>query len=620
MRFLSDCLAFLKKIPSLEKKQKIAIALISAFVILDLSVFCVLICVGKYSSAEIAFDNSTFEREKLVAVNRQASSKFIKKGYAFYRFTPEQSERLSAYYEHFGSVGINVRVGLKNACGRKFDSVMESEKLFTFGFISQDEFDRKDRFVRADHRVLSGCDLRNFIKRGKGFSYFSNELSIEKNLDSKKLPAGIEIYSEYPVQVFDFFVTQARIGYDFTGEIPFYGVSSNGGSFGGTSRGFDFSGSSLVFPVENSNYSIMPKVELAFYESEDYGTPADQLKVELNAGGEKIKIRRTKSVEECVIQASLMNAPFSTYDFSENSGLIKKLIMSANDKSLIPEEPGVVLEPLKTDPGLILDGRQSAWRTMDYELYEWDRFPGVLFFDTADYEVQSDFFRRLSFFVEKAGFRGRLLTDEQLGDMHGYNAHDYGAEGLASFFSKAKAEGFPLNKKELILRDILLRKGVIVPDANTYRAGSGALISISRESAQYNRLTFLAHEAWHGIFFIDEDFRNAVAAVYYTVDDKTMSFIKGYWASQPGLGYDPADDFLMKNEFMAYIMQQPLSNVSAYFIHLANRGSVMNAMPDLCAWVRNTSAVTFEDAGRILDTYAFDNWGLRAGRVMLMSR
>ena len=77
---------------------------------------------------------------------------------------------------------------------------------------------------------------------------------------------------------------------------------------------------------------------------------------------------------------------------------------------------------------------------------------------------------------------------------------------------------------------------------------------------------------------------------------------------------------LMKNEFMAYIMQQPLSNVSAYFIHLANRGSVMNAMPDLCAWVRNTSAVTFEDAGRILDTYAFDNWGLRAGRVMLMSR
>lgn len=611
---------FINRLSALEKKQKISFATITFFAVADIFVFCIFVCGGKFSSPTLAFDNSSFESQKMIALNRPASKRTVNKNYAYYKFTEEQISRLMVYYNHFGSIGINVRVGVKNQSEKKLKSINASEKVFTYGFLYESDFDKKGKLSKTDHRILSGCDLRNFIKVGKGRSFFSNELSIEKNLEEKFLPVGIEIYSEYPVEIYDFFVTRSKIGYDFTGEIPFYGVASNGGSFGGNSRDFDFSGSSLVFPVENSNYSIMPKIELAFYESQDYGTPGEQLKTVLNAGGEKITVRRASGVDECVIQTSLMNSPFCSYGFAENASIVKKLIMSANDAGLIPSEPGIVLVPLKTDPGLILDSKSSAWRTHDYELYEWDRFPGVLFFDTADYNVQSDFFRRLSFYAEKVGFRGSLLTDEQLGDMHGYNAHDYGAETLASFFSKVEKEGFLLNRKERILKEILIHAGVIVPEDGCYKAGAGAVISISRESAQYLRQTFLAHESWHGIFFIDENFRNAVAAVYYTVDDKTMSFMKGYWASQPGLGYDPADDFLMKNEFMAYIMQQPLSGISKYFVHLANRGSVMKAMPELCAWVRQTEGMTFEDAGKILDTYAFDNWGLRAGRVMLMSR
>lgn len=620
MRIDLSKFSFINKLFALEKKQKVAFALIALFALADIFVFCVFVRGGKLSSPTLAFDNSSYESQKMIALNRMASKRIVNKNYAYYKFTEEQISRLAVYYNHFGSVGINVRVGIKNQSEKKLRTINASERLFTYGFLFESDFDKKGNLVKKEHRILSGCDLRNFIKAGKGRAFFSNELSIEKNIEEKSMPVGIEIYSDYPVEIYDFFVTRAKIGYDFSGEIPFYGVSSNGGSFGGDSKDFDFSGSSLVFPVENSNYSIMPKIELAFYESQDYGDPSSQLKVLLNAGGDKITVRRTSGVDECVVQTSLMYSPFSSYSFSENASLVKKLIMSANEPELIPAEPGVVLVPLKTDPGLILDSKNTTRRTHDYELYEWDRFPGVLFFDTADYNVQSDFFRRLSFYVEKVGFRGSLLTDEQLGDMHGYNAHDYGAESLASFFSKAEKDGFLLNRKELILKEILIRAGVIVPEAGCYKAGSGAVISISRESAQYLRQTFLAHESWHGIFFIDEDFRNAVAAVYYTVDDNTMSFIKGYWASQPGLGYDPADDFLMKNEFMAYIMQQPLSGISKYFVHLANRGSVIKAMPELSAWVRQTEGITFEDAGKILDAYAFDNWGLRAGRVMLMSR
>ena len=49
----------------------------------------------------------------------------------------------------------------------------------------------------------------------------------------------------------------------------------------------------------------------------------------------------------------------------------------------------------------------------------------MLIFDTASYAVQARFFRRLAFYVEKQGYRGRLLTDAELGSRRGYNAHDY---------------------------------------------------------------------------------------------------------------------------------------------------------------------------------------------------
>ena len=276
--------------------------------------------------------------------------------------------------------------------------------------------------------------------------------------------------------------------------------------------------------------------------------------------------------------------------------------------------------PLKTDPGLILTSRQANWRNKDYEVYEWNRFPGLLFFDTADYGVQSDFFTRLAFFAEKTGYKGRILSDEELGDMHGYNAHDYSAESLASFFTKAERSGVKLNEKELILKDILLKNQIIISDNYTYKAGSGAVISISRESQNWLRQNFVAHEAWHGIFFTNEDFRNAVAAVYYTVDGTTMAFLKGFWASQSSLGYDQSDEYLMHNEFMAYLMQQPLSQIAKYFVHCAERGSVMTYQKELCQWVISNGGITFEDAGRVLNSYAFDNWGLAAGRVSLILR
>ena len=203
--------------------------------------------------------------------------------------------------------------------------------------------------------------------------------------------------------------------------------------------------------------------------------------------------------------------------------------------------------------------------------------------------------------------------------MHGYNAHDYRDETLAAFFTKAKEKPGVLNQHEELLKEILLENRIIIQNEDgTYRAGEGAIISISQSSADYLRNSLCAHEAWHGIYFTDEDFRNTTAAIYYTIDQNAVDFLIGYWKSQPSLNYDSQDDYLIKNEFMAYIMQQGVSSSRAYFKRLANYASVQKAIPDSAFYVIQTDARAFEDAAIAFDSYASDRWGLSNGRVSLI--
>ena len=71
----------------------------------------------------------------------------------------------------------------------------------------------------------------------------------------------------------------------------------------------------------------------------------------------------------------------------------------------------------------------------------------------------------------------------------------------------------------------------------------------------------------------------------------------------------------MHNEFMAYIMQQRVSEVASYFVNFTNWTSVQRVVPDLALYVRATRGIAFEDAAHVFDAYAFDNWGLSCGRI-----
>lgn len=249
-----------------------------------------------------------------------------------------------------------------------------------------------------------------------------------------------------------------------------------------------------------------------------------------------------------------------------------------------------------------------------YALYRWDALPQTLIFDFEDYGVQDSYLKRLAFFVEKPGFRGRLARDEEIRSLHGWNAHDYSAAKLADFFEKARVEGFALNADELELLGVLKRYGIVREGSDGSLAeGEGALIAVSRESSRQLRRLFIDHETTHAIYFQDPDYRKLADRLWSALDADALFFWKRHFAWRT---YDTADRDLCVNELQAYCVQQPVSSASAYYSEVLKRLS--EAYPDDAARFdedREAILASVEATARVLDGYLHERWGLRAGRL-----
>lgn len=214
--------------------------------------------------------------------------------------------------------------------------------------------------------------------------------------------------------------------------------------------------------------------------------------------------------------------------------------------------------PLPADPGQILTWDRPSWRKPDYELFSWSRYPRVLIMDTASYGVQDALFKRLAFYVEKAGHAGRLERLASLSGLHGYNAHDYRAEDLARFFSEAGKDSPGLSPQEGVLQDVLLENGVIRKTSEGLAPGEGCILSISRSSSPLLRSLLLTHEAFHGMFFTLPDFRDATEKEWAALTPVEQAVWMDYLATH---GYNTADHYLVVNEFQSYLLQQSRSGV-----------------------------------------------------------
>ena len=618
------------KLPELTKTQKLLTLAITLFLLLDI-VAGIILLANKNKSA-VRLVNSNGQMSRLYALDSAAAKGSIKAdGYANFKFTKEQKKIFYRTYNENGNAALTVRLQILPTKKQKEILASDEEALFRYGFLGNEDFTIEGKFLKKKYPDTRRIQIQGDEKSAPEIFDLSFALQKNDNIE-KHLPEGFFIYSTVRCKILAACLVPAEIGFDLSKDIPFYGFACNGGFVNFEAKSFDFSGSSMVFPVQSNLKQSMPEYRILLSENEEYKTTREHsVRVQMNVGGEKLYVNNVKAAREVIIPTAALNTPFSRTEFAENSECVDSLIMRGTKAaaSAIDGEISLdglsslgyeVLEPIRTDPGLILNYKTSQWRTADYEIYEWDRFPQILFFDTRNYEVQDRLFRRLAFFVEKQGYKGRLLTNEELGDMHGYNAHDYSAQSMANFFNKAAEINFQLNEEELLLKRILIYNGLLEDDGFYVKANEGGLVSISRETPGWSRTNLLAHEGWHTIFFRDAEFRNFVSAVYYTFDPDSRAFLIDYFKSQPSLGYDVNDEYLMHNEFMAYIMQQRLSEVANYFVHLANRGTVINYTPKLAAYVRKTEGQGFEDAAYALNDFVYDKYGIVCGNIALVNR
>jgi hypothetical protein len=249
----------------------------------------------------------------------------------------------------------------------------------------------------------------------------------------------------------------------------------------------------------------------------------------------------------------------------------------------------------------------------NYALFRWDLLPHTLVFDFKDYDVQDRYFKRLAFFAEKPGFRGRLAPDREIAALHAWNAHDYPTATLAAFYELARTTAFPLNAEETELLELLLRHGVLERQGDAaLREGKGAIISVARESPDWQRRTFMDHEASHALFFQDEEYRTLAEGLWDALGQESRQFWLEHLAWR---NYDVSHKYLNYNELQAYLVQQSVSRVEAYLgdnvlvrLAAAYPQQAQRYAADKARILRDALA----DAGS-LDRYLRERWGLRAG-------
>lgn len=249
----------------------------------------------------------------------------------------------------------------------------------------------------------------------------------------------------------------------------------------------------------------------------------------------------------------------------------------------------------------------------DYLLYRWDLFPETLVFDFADYAIQDRYLKRLAFFAEKPGFRGRIASDAEIEALHGWNAHDYSTGTLAAFFTKVQGSGFRLNQDEAALLELLIARGILVrTTAGMIEEGRGAIISVSRESTPGLRRMFMDHESAHALFFQDAEYRKLSAKLWASLGPEATGFWMQHLAWRR---YDTRDEYLRINELQAYLVQQPVSSAQAYYEALMER--LAEAYPADRARIEADSARVLDsvnEGARALDSYLRNRWGLSAGK------
>ncbi len=284
---------------------------------------------------------------------------------------------------------------------------------------------------------------------------------------------------------------------------------------------------------------------------------------------------------------------------------------------------------IPADPGTILNYPPVFWRRKSFEIFSWNLFPKMLIMDTANYRIQSKFFKRLAFFIEKKGYVGKIVNEETLVNKHGYNAHDYRAADLARFYNTAYLEKVRLNPYERLLKKILLFNGVLRGSLEgNVSPVAGGIISFSRSSSSYLRRLLLTHESYHGVFFSLPSYREACFDFWKALSPMDKSFWRLFLSWK---GYNvKKDKYLLVNEFQAYMFQQRVEYVSGYYkkhiipmmLNSYTRNGNERELSELKKFVdfMDKNPDYFRKLYLRLERKLFDSTGMEGGSVFILKK
>ncbi|MBB5217878.1 hypothetical protein DYE49_07995 [Treponema rectale] len=523
--------------------------------------------------------------EKLEPVTEQSEKCAVEdprnEPYLFYKFTDKQKELIKDMQCEKSGASFGIKI-----------SGPGDESRFSFGFLYKEDFKSGSKIVTP---LSSRCQVR-----GKYSDVKADKFSLQLCIKRTDEPEGFYFYSAGKADLLDSWIEPYKIGIEFLPE-PLFSYGIDGGTVSSEIYSVDFSRAEKTLPEGMKITLTLNTKETAAAKNED--------RIVFENRGEVFTVRLSGK-DSFDFDSRCFKNGTGVFKFTGGNKFVKSFtaVWCKED------------EAIAADIGMILDWPEKNWRQKDYELFRWSIFPDVLFFDFKDYQIQDSFLTRLAYFVEKTGYKGTFVDDDFILNNHGYNAHDYKAKDLANFFTQALRHSVQLNENELLLRSILIRNGIIVtlPDG-TFEEGTGCIISISRESSPSLRNQLVAHECWHGIYFMDSGFRDYVKSLYGSFNPDSLSFLKSYWATAKGLGYDLNDDYLMKNEFMAYHLQLSPQTTGAYFV-TRSYWSNMRSFPDLQRYVQQTKGKDFEMVAYSLSDYVYERWGLYGGRTFLVFR
>lgn len=289
------------------------------------------------------------------------------------------------------------------------------------------------------------------------------------------------------------------------------------------------------------------------------------------------------------------------------------------DRKEIALDGKAPMTPLPADFKQILENDPAQWRFSDWEVYSWESFPGIFIIDFQNFNIQSHMLKRLSYFVEKKGFTGKIHSFTRLSGKTDWNAHNYKAKDLAAFFTEAERTGALLTSAETYLRELLLANGMIEKGDAGYTGGEDkGIVSVSQESLPHVRALLLTHEGYHGLFYAAQGLKELVYDLWDKLAPEAQEMWVEYLMTADVWNYDYKNGYLLRNEMLGYMMQQ--KDFAEYFDNMMFP-RLLKRSPDKAEHFHEThdaARQAFLDTALKIAVFLQNNFNLSPGNLSYM--